>query len=155
MSEHKKTANRQRLLGKVQEAAIEEPFGGRNLAAITGLKEEIQQVLERGYTLRLVWKTLKQQGKVAMSYDRFRVLCRTVGLRRAPARRAPEERARREPAAVAVRPVASEERVEANAQPRPARTPYEARVMRPPERSDHGEDRGFLHPARVKPKDMY
>lgn len=52
-------------------AKTKTPRQGKNRATVLALRGEIQQALDDGWSLRLIWETLKDEGKVAVSYQGF------------------------------------------------------------------------------------
>ena len=61
---------------------------GRHRAAFVALRELIVGAIEQGYTMKAVWAALRDEKKLAMSYQTFRMHCRREGIgvgRQAPA----------------------------------------------------------------------
>lgn len=74
--------------GGLQDLVAEEAQGGlysgKNRAVVTELRDEIERTLAFGYTWRVIWSALSKAGAIEMSYDRFRLQCKKLGLRRPP-----------------------------------------------------------------------
>ena len=50
-------------------AAIKKPS---NLAAFMTVREDVKQAIDDGWPVKLIWKTLHEEGKVSFSYQAFR-----------------------------------------------------------------------------------
>ena len=72
------------LLELVEDRASDSQLSGKNRAAILAHKEEIADVLARGYKWKVVWQALMDGKRINMSYATFRMHCRAVGLDLAP-----------------------------------------------------------------------
>ena len=80
----KKVGSNKSLLELVEEKAGASPLSGKNRAVLMEMKEEIADVLGKGYKWRVVWEVLKGSGRIEMGYDTFRMHCRAMGLDVAP-----------------------------------------------------------------------
>lgn len=52
----------------------------RNRAAFIALRPFIEGALASGYTVKTIWETLRDERKLAMSYQTFRTHCRRAGV---------------------------------------------------------------------------
>lgn len=52
----------------------------RNRAAFIALRQFIVGALASGYTIKTIWATLRDEKKLAMSYQTFRTHCRRAGV---------------------------------------------------------------------------
>lgn len=46
--------------------------GGKNRATFLSLRSEIKQALDDGWTVKVIWETLHEEGKIDFSYQAFR-----------------------------------------------------------------------------------
>lgn len=53
---------------------------GKHRAAFTALRPFIDAALDRGYTMKATWATLREEKKLSMTYETFRVYCRRAGV---------------------------------------------------------------------------
>ena len=80
----KKPRSQKSLLTLVEERAAKAPQSGKNRAALMPMRDEIAEVLARGYKWCVVWETLRDAERISMGYDTFRIHCRAMGLEAAP-----------------------------------------------------------------------
>jgi hypothetical protein len=98
----------------------------RNRAAFITLRPYIEAALASGYAMKTIWGKLRDQKKVAMSYQTFRTHCRRAGV-------ALNAEARR------------------TELPRSAQTPVQSRPAVPADMAQ----RGFRHERVPRKKDIY
>ena len=53
---------------------------GKHRVAFTALRPLIDGALASGYTMKATWAALREEKRLAMSYQTFRVLCRRAGI---------------------------------------------------------------------------
>ena len=65
---------------------------GMHRIAFTAVQPLIEVVLARGYTMKATWEALREEKKLSMSYETFRMHCRRAGIgARSGVVNAPEE----------------------------------------------------------------
>lgn len=52
----------------------------RNRAAFMAVKEEVRQALDDGWCRKLIWETLKEEGKIPFEYQTFLRMTKKAGL---------------------------------------------------------------------------
>ena len=52
----------------------------RNRAAFMAVKEEVRQALDDGWCRKLIWETLKEEGKIPFEYQTFLRMTKKTGL---------------------------------------------------------------------------
>jgi hypothetical protein len=53
---------------------------GKNRAAFLALRDEIKDALDDGWPVKVIWETLREEGKIAFGYDAFsRYVNRLIG----------------------------------------------------------------------------
>jgi hypothetical protein len=57
---------------------------GKHRAAFTALRPLIEIALAHGYTMKATWEGLRDERKLSMSYQAFRMYCREAGVGRPP-----------------------------------------------------------------------
>lgn len=72
------------LLEAVERKADASSRSGRNRAKVMELKEEIADVLARGYKWKVIWQALCDTGRIDMGYYTFMAHCRAIGLVKVP-----------------------------------------------------------------------
>jgi hypothetical protein len=55
---------------------------GKHRAAFTALRPLIEGALAQGYTMKATWATLREEKKLSMSYQAFRIYCREAAIGR-------------------------------------------------------------------------
>lgn len=98
----------------------------RNRAAFITLRPYIEGALANGYAMKTIWGKLRDEKKVAMSYQTFRTHCRRAG-------------------------VASNVEARRTDLPRSAQTPAQSRPAAPADTAQ----RGFRHERVPRKKDIY
>lgn len=83
-SKRKKAGAGASLLELVQAEADEASLSGKNRVVLMELRQEIEDVLRRGYKWKVVWQALQKAERIDMSYDTFRAHCRAMGLETVP-----------------------------------------------------------------------
>lgn len=53
---------------------------GKHRAAFTALRPFVDAALNRGYTMKATWAELREEKKLSMTYEMFRVYCRRAGV---------------------------------------------------------------------------
>lgn len=53
---------------------------GKHRVAFTALRPLIDAALGRGYTMKIIWETLREEERLSMSYETFRLHCRRAGI---------------------------------------------------------------------------
>ena len=84
MATKRKTKDQASVRELVERRADDSSHSGKNRAVVMELKEQIADVLARGYKWRIIWQALHDAGRIEMGYDTFRAHCRAVGLEAAP-----------------------------------------------------------------------
>ena len=55
---------------------------GKHRAAFTALRPLIEGALAHGYTMKVTWAALREEKKLSMSYQAFRMFCQRAGIGR-------------------------------------------------------------------------
>jgi hypothetical protein len=58
--------------------------GDQNRAVFLALRDEIQKAINDGWTVMVIWKTLRTEGKVDFSYQAFRTYVKSLTTPRPP-----------------------------------------------------------------------
>ena len=53
---------------------------GKHRVAFTALRPFIDAALDRGYTMKATWETLREEKKLSMTYETFRAYCRRAAV---------------------------------------------------------------------------
>ena len=57
-----------------ERATIKKPSrNGQNRAAFLALRGDVKQAIDDGWPVKLIWETLREEGKVSFGYQAFRV----------------------------------------------------------------------------------
>ena len=67
------------LSARVQERAQRVSPAARNRAQIVALRHEIEQAMNDGWTLAMIWSTLQEEGMIQVGYETFRAHVRQTG----------------------------------------------------------------------------
>src|SRR5262245_20719572 len=70
---------------------------GKHRAAFTALRPLIEGALAYGYTMKATWATVRDEKKLSMSYQAFRLYCRQEGIGQPQQNAAPPSQPRPEP----------------------------------------------------------
>lgn len=66
------------LSARVQERAQRVSPAARNRAQIVALRHEIEQAMNDGWTLAMIWSTLQEEGMIQFGYETFRAHVRKL-----------------------------------------------------------------------------
>ena len=55
-------------------------YRGKHRVAFTALRPLIDAALGLGYTMKVTWATLREEERLSMSYETFRLHCRRAGI---------------------------------------------------------------------------
>lgn len=56
-----------------RESRKEKTCNSKNKVAFIALQKDIEQALASGWSMKVIWETLKEEGKITFSYKTFRV----------------------------------------------------------------------------------
>jgi hypothetical protein len=45
--------------------------GGKNLASFLAVRDDVKEALQDGWAVKVIWRTLHDEGKITFSYDAF------------------------------------------------------------------------------------
>lgn len=62
----------ERIADRVRKAAASKTATEKNLAAFLAVRDDVRTALDDGWTVKLVWSTLRDEGKITVSYEAFR-----------------------------------------------------------------------------------
>ena len=109
------------------------PHGGKHRAAFIALRRFIDGALANGYTMKATWAALRDEKKLSMSYQTFRMHCQRAGIGQG----------------VAVTAVGSGNRSE------PARAPDAGAARSGSGGAANALERGFRHERMPRKRDIY
>ena len=84
-------------IGKRLNESPRAPHGGRHRAAFIALRPLIEGALANGYTMKATWAALRDEKKISMSYQTFRMHSQRAGLGQGGQAATPGARSRPEP----------------------------------------------------------
>lgn len=94
MEEEKELAAFLARIGKRLSESSGAPHSGRHRAAFVALRPLIEGALAHGYTMKVTWAALREEKKLSMSYQTFRMHCQRAGLGQHPLDAAPASQRR-------------------------------------------------------------